>query len=151
MRTVLGALALLLVLTGCGGEDQPAAADQSPTASATPSESAEPVYVESETCRENMQEIVDILDLITDLTEVGYDDLEDRYRRLSNIANRSVAACTDAVEEPFREAMYQYALLNAYLLVCDQGGKCDQQKLADTLRKANAAAAEASAAVGARE
>lgn len=130
------ALLSLLALGACGGtgdEPQQAAPD-----AASPSEA--PEFAESQTCRDEMAPLVDVM-LANDTNGLTFSTFNDRLDRLDRSLDDALTACSSAPARPARLVMYQYALGNAYWTTCDNGTTgCAMGKIEDELGKGNDAA-----------
>jgi hypothetical protein len=149
----LGALALASGPAGCGGDEQPAeSVADAPSAepSATP---PEPVYVETETCREEMRPLIEVM-LANDTDNLGFGTFSDRFQRVQDEVDDALTACSSKVAKHTRMAVYEYATANAFWTPCDNGtvvGKCDYDAITESVIAGNQAAAKAEEALAVTE
>lgn len=149
MRAFISA-ALLVALTtaACGdsGTDSTEAGAASPAPAASSSSKA-PDYVESETCRTGMRPLLDVM--IANDGNISYNEFANRFDQMENGIDAAVASCSDAVTDPARDAMYQFAMANASWRVCKNSKSGCAQKIKDALTEGVSLANDADAALGA--
>lgn len=134
--TVWLAIALSgVLLAGCGGGGDEKTAGPAPTATSTsPSSSAPaippppPAYVENQTCRTNMAPVVDIMLASYSDDPLEYNVFDNRVDQLTKQIDGAVAACSPAVNNPARKAMYKFTLARLQWKVCSVGDCKDSTK-----------------------
>lgn len=133
MRALVGAvLVVALTTAACGGDSESDAETSGPeqveASSATPTPT--PEYVESETCRTAMRPIVDVM--LANDGSVSFNDFTNRFDQLDDGIDAAIASCSPAVNDPAREAMYEFAKANATWRGCESG----DQKCTDKITEA---------------
>lgn len=124
MKRAALAAVLMLFLSSCGSAAEEPVAE--PSAAQEPSEPEStyvPEYIENQTCRDDMQPILDLM-LANQRDDLYLDDFADRQKRLTREFKDDDAACSNAVASPARGAMYDFALANVGYTLCKNNATC---------------------------
>lgn len=126
VRLLLAQIAVAAIaLTACGNADSTEATDAPPTPAATTSSApAEPTYSESETCRERMAPVFDLIDA-NRTSGLEYRNFDNRVDELSRTVDRAANACSDAVENPLQRAMYKFSVASLQWNLCNSNSCMD--------------------------
>lgn len=137
VRILTACLLAMITLTGCRSNESPA--------------SGQPRHIESATCRTDGSRLLDIAGAshVPDST-LTFETFRQRFDELSDQADDALLACSTKVAQPFREAMYHYALLTAEWHRCGQGGGCDTAMIASEGKQAGELLERARQALAAR-
>lgn len=115
-------IAAALAFTGCSGSDD-ASAGSGRSNSVTPSveaTTATPSLAESETCRTSLRPFLETALSIYADPNLDYTVFGSKFDQLTSSVDQAVAACSQTVAAPVREAMYQLALANAQWASCTE-------------------------------
>lgn len=126
VRLLLAQIAVAAIaLTACSNADSTEATDAPPTPAATTSSApAEPTYSESETCRERMTPVFDVIEA-NRTSGLEFQNFDNRVDELTRTVDRAVSACSDDVENPLRRAMYKFTLASVQWDLCNSNSCMD--------------------------
>lgn len=124
---VVALLGVTALLTSCGGGEDNAdnSASVSPTTSSSSSPAAEsspiaaPTYVESDTCRNSMAPLVDVM-LANDEDTLEFNVFDNRVKLLQKKIDAGLAPCSSEVSDPAREVMYNFVAADVRWSVCSK-------------------------------
>ncbi len=143
-RLAFLAISFTFGLAACGEDSAAEPQPESSSPDSTPTPSLE--YVESETCRSAMLPLVEI-GLANDVDSLGYESFSNRVDQLSRRIDRAVASCSAAVNDPFREAIYEYTAAEITWSLCGPRVKCRMSKIAGQIADGNEAIVRAQGAL----